>query len=53
MIHGNLPWHFSKTKVCVVEKETVTHSSVLAGKILWTGEPGGPGLWGCRESDTT
>ena len=31
-----------------------THSSVLAWRICWTGEPGrlySP--WGCKESDTT
>ena len=28
-----------------------THSSILAWKIPWTEEPGGP--WGCRESDMT
>ena len=28
-----------------------THSNVLAWKIPWTEEPGGP--WGCKESDTT
>ena len=28
-----------------------THSSILAWKIPWTGEPGGP--WGHKELDTT
>ena len=28
-----------------------THSSILAWRILWTEEPGGP--WGCKELDTT
>ena len=28
-----------------------THSSILAWRILWTKEPGGP--WGHKESDTT
>ena len=34
-----------------LEKETATHSSVLAWRIPWTEEPGGP--WGCKELDTT
>ena len=36
------------------EKEMATHSSTLASKIPWTGEPGrlySP--WGHKESDTT
>ena len=32
------------------EKEMVTHSSTLAWKIPWTGEPG---TWGPKESDMT
>ena len=32
-----------------LEKETVTHSSMLAWKIPWTEEPGSP--WGCKQSD--
>ena len=31
----------------------ITHSSVLAGKIPWTEEPGGYSPWGCKESDMT
>jgi len=29
------------------------HSSILAGKIPWTEEPGGYRPWGHKESDTT
>ena len=29
-----------------------THSSILAGKIPWTEEPGGLTPWGHKESDT-
>ena len=35
-----------------LEKETATHSSVLAWRIPGTGEPGGCRLWDCTESDT-
>ena len=31
----------------------VTHSSILAQRILWTEEPGGCHLWGRTELDTT
>ena len=34
-----------------LEKEMEIHSSILAWKIPWTEEPGGP--WGHKESDTT
>ena len=30
-----------------------THSSILAWRIPWIEEPGGPCPWGHRESDTT
>ena len=30
----------------------ITHSSVLAGKIPWTEEPGGYSPWGCKGFDT-
>ena len=30
-----------------------THSSILAWRIPWTEEPGGPHPWGHQESDTT
>ena len=36
----------------LLEKEMATHSSILARKILWTGEPG-HSPWSCKESDTT
>ena len=35
-----------------LEKNMTTHSSLLAWRIPWTEEPGEPGLWGHRESDT-
>ena len=40
--------------MCLIEKGTATHSSILAWKIPWTEEPGG--LYsprGHKESDTT
>ena len=36
-----------------LEKETATHSSILAWESLWTEEPGGVHVMGCKESDTT
>ena len=36
-----------------LEKEMVTHSSVLAWRIPGTGEPDGLPSWGHTESDTT
>ena len=36
-----------------LEKEMAAHSSVLAWRILGTGEPGGCRLWGHTELDTT
>ena len=36
-----------------LEKETAAHSSILAWRIPWTEEPGGPWSTGSRESDTT
>ena len=36
-----------------LEKETATHSSILAWKIPWTEEPGGLQSMGSQESDTT
>ena len=35
------------------EEEMATHSSILAGIIPWTEEPGGYSQWGHKESDTT
>ena len=36
-----------------LEKEMATHSSILAWKIPWTGEPGGLQSMGLQELDTT
>ena len=36
-----------------LEKETATHSSVLAWRIQGVGSLVGCRLWGCTESDTT
>ena len=36
-----------------LEKEMVTHSSILAWKILWTEEPGWLQSMGSQELDTT
>ena len=36
-----------------LEKETTTHSSILAWKFLWTEEPGGLHPRGRKESDMT
>ena len=35
----------------LLEKEMATHSTILAWKIPWTEETGGP--WGHKELDTT
>ena len=35
-----------------LEKETATHSSILAWRIPWTEEHGGLSPWGRKESDT-
>ena len=37
----------------LLEKEMVTHSSILAWKIPWMEEPGGLQSMGHKESDTT
>ena len=37
----------------LLEKEMGTHSSILAWKIPWTGEPVGYSPWVCKESDMT
>ena len=34
------------------EEGTEVHSSILAGRIPWTEEPGGYSPWGHKESDT-
>ena len=36
-----------------LEKEIGTHSSILAGEILWIKEPGGLQFRGCKELDRT
>ena len=36
-----------------LEKGMATHSSILAWRIPWTGEPGGLQSKGCKESDAT
>ena len=36
-----------------LEKEMETHSSILAWRIPWMGEPGGLQFRGCKESDMT
>ena len=36
-----------------LEKGTATHSSTLAWRIPWTGEPGRPSPWDHKESDMT
>ena len=37
----------------LMEKETATHSSILAWRSPWTEKPGGYSLWGHTESDMT
>ena len=36
-----------------LEEDMATHSSVLAWRIPWTGEPGGYSPWGHTESGMT
>ena len=36
-----------------LEKVSATHSSILAWKIPWIGEPAGYSPWGCKESGWT
>ena len=38
---------------CGLEKEMVTHYSILVWEILWTKEPGRPQSIGSQESDMT
>ena len=40
-IHGKALWKIVDHSHCCLEKEMVTHSSILAWRILWTEEPGG------------
>ena len=37
----------------LLEENMVTYSSILAGKIPWTEEPGRLWSMGCKESDIT
>ena len=46
-------WVQSLDREDLLEEGMATHSSVLAWRILGTGEPGGCRLWGHIESDTT
>ena len=46
-------WVQSLDREDPLEKEMATHSSALAWKIPWTGEPGGLQSWGSKESYTT
>ena len=34
------------------EEGMATHSSILAGKVLWTEEPEANSPWGCKKFDT-
>ena len=36
-----------------LEKEMVTHFSILAWRTPWTEDPGSYSPWDCKESDTT
>ena len=36
-----------------LEEGMATHFSILAWRIPWTEEPGGPQSWDCKELDTT
>ena len=44
-------WIRSLSREDSLEEEMATHSSVLAGAILWTEEPGGPQPMGSQELD--
>ena len=44
--------HFHFSLLCIGEGNG-THSSILAWRIPWTEEPGGPQSTGRKESDTT
>ena len=46
-------WVWSLGREDPLEKEMVTHSSILAWRIPWTEEPGGLQSTGSQESDTT
>ena len=54
----NLPamqrtWVRSLGQEYPLEKETATHSSILASEISWTEEPGGLQSMRCEELDVT
>ena len=54
----NLPakqdnWVHSLGQEDPLEKEMATPSSILAGRIPWTGKPGVLSSWGYRDSDET
>ena len=46
-------WVRSLAREDPLEKEMATHSSILAWRIPWTEELGGPQSTGCKELDTT
>ena len=46
-------WVWSLGQKDPLEKEMVTHSSILAWKIPWTEDPGGPVSMGSQRADTT
>ena len=46
-------WIGSLGQEDLLEKETATHSSILAWKIPWTEKPGGLQSLGSQELDTT
>ena len=46
-------WVRSLSQEDPLEKEMATHSSILAWKIPWTGEPVGYCPWGHKELDMT
>ena len=46
-------WAQSLGREDPLEEEMVTHSSILACRILWTENPAGYSPWGHKESDTT
>ena len=43
----------STTNLISLEKETATHSNILAWKIPWTEEPSGPQSMGSQELNMT
>ena len=46
-------WVQSRSQEDLLEKEMATHSSILAWRMAWTEEPGGPQFMGSQELDTT